>query len=73
MYAVDILDKCATRNNVSDLDGKPNYFFCQGDITNRDLVPTPPPLHSPTTVRFGRPESSPLTLTVPSIICRSLT
>jgi hypothetical protein len=34
---------------------------------------TPSPLHSPTTMRFGRPESSPLTLTVPSIICRSLT
>eukprot|EP00284_Hemiselmis_tepida_P002722 CAMPEP_0174950984 /NCGR_PEP_ID=MMETSP1355-20121228/94614_1 /TAXON_ID=464990 /ORGANISM="Hemiselmis tepida, Strain CCMP443" /LENGTH=355 /DNA_ID=CAMNT_0016198623 /DNA_START=105 /DNA_END=1172 /DNA_ORIENTATION=+ len=35
---LDVIDKCATLNNVSDLEDKPNYHFCQGDICNRDLV-----------------------------------
>ena len=35
---MDILDKCASPKNISDLVDKPNYFFCKGDICNMDLV-----------------------------------
>eukprot|EP00281_Chroomonas_sp_CCMP1168_P036081 CAMPEP_0206249952 /NCGR_PEP_ID=MMETSP0047_2-20121206/21201_1 /ASSEMBLY_ACC=CAM_ASM_000192 /TAXON_ID=195065 /ORGANISM="Chroomonas mesostigmatica_cf, Strain CCMP1168" /LENGTH=342 /DNA_ID=CAMNT_0053675745 /DNA_START=40 /DNA_END=1068 /DNA_ORIENTATION=- len=35
---LDIIDKCASAKNVTDLEDKPNYFFCRGDICNMDLV-----------------------------------
>jgi dTDP-glucose 4,6-dehydratase len=35
---LDILDKCATANNVSAIAACKNYTYCHGDICNLDLV-----------------------------------
>jgi dTDP-glucose 4,6-dehydratase len=35
---VDILDRCATINNVSDSSQRSNYLFVHGDITNLHLM-----------------------------------
>ena len=35
---LDVLDRCATRNNNADIDGRSNYTYVHGDICNLDLV-----------------------------------
>jgi dTDP-D-glucose 4,6-dehydratase len=35
---LDILDHCATTNNLKEINDCPNYFFVKGSITNLDLV-----------------------------------
>ncbi len=35
---LDILDTCATTNNLTDIERYSNYTFVKGDIGNMDLV-----------------------------------
>jgi dTDP-D-glucose 4,6-dehydratase len=38
IVVMDKLDYCATRNNVSELEGLKNFRFVKGDIQSIDLV-----------------------------------
>jgi dTDP-glucose 4,6-dehydratase len=35
---LDLLDTCATTNNLKEIEGSTNYTFVRGDIGNMDLV-----------------------------------
>jgi dTDP-D-glucose 4,6-dehydratase len=57
---LDLLDTCATTNNLLPIERFANYTFVRGDIGNMDLVPTLTQIvlvqhcsHPPWTFDFG--------------------